>query len=1149
MPSRDAALDALNTRLAAATSDPGLLLTDDSLREAAELAAATDTATDLPAAQALGWFHWNRLSQSDRVDHNDVDAVIRYFIPVYECSPGSVPTFIQQVIRDYEQASASLGTDPAVASDRASRLIRAYQSNGELPDLVNAIALLRDLVAVTPRNHPHHVVYLSDLGVTLQLLFERTGDIEALTEAIKVAREALAATPLDHPEYAASLRNLGIDLRVLFERTGDVEALTEAIRVAREALAAAPLDHPEYAASLNILGAALALLFERTGEIGTLTEAVQAGRDAVAATPQGHPEYASRLNNLGISLRLLFKRTGDAGALTEAVKAGQDAVAATPQGHRHLAALLINLGVALALLFERTRDIEALTEAIKVAREALAATPLDHPEYASPLRNLGIALQLLFEHTGDTGALTEAVQAGREAVAATPQGHPERAAQLSNLGAALLLLFERTRDIEALTEAIKVAREALAATALDHPEYASRLSNLGSSLRRLSERTGDEGALTEAVQAGRDAVAATPQGHPERAMNLSSLVGPLALLFERTRDEGALTEAVQAGRDAVAATPQGHPEYASRLNNLGNSLRRLSEHTGHTGTLREAAGCFQAAGVSPAAGVGDRIKGWRNAAAILPDTGVSDDALVAAEAVVELLPQITPRWLARADREYQLGEVGALAGVVAAAAVAAGRPERAAELLEQTRGVLVAETVDARSSDLIRLRETAPELAQAFEELRARLDALDRPSAIPRGMAGPDTYQDLDQARREARYLADARREAQADWDQLITRIRGIGGFAGFLTAPSMSKLAAQAKDGPIVFVYTSPARCDALILTRDPHTPVRLVPLTALTDTAAVEQVMRLLETPSSCMSAQGDVLDVLAWVWDTITEPVLKALGYTATPNHEESWPRVWWCPVGVTAYLPLHAAGHHRDLDAEDPDLKANPRTVLDRVISSYTTTVRSLAYARAHHLGTDKSKAVIVAVPDAPGTPLLSGVAAETKTLRRLLPGALVLASPTRDTVLAALPDHQVAHFACHGSADWNDPASSRLILRDHQTAPLTVADVSALRIHGDLAYLSACDTNVTSPRLADEAVHITGAFHLAGYQHVIGTLWPISDAAAGDITKDFYDNITADGKTPPQTSRSAQALHHAIRCLRARCSQAPMLWAAHTHTGP
>ena len=64
-----------------------------------------------------------------------------------------------------------------------------------------------------------------------------------------------------------------------------------------------------------------------------------------------------------------------------------------------------------------------------------------------------------------------------------------------------------------------------------------------------------------------------------------------------------------------------------------------------------------------------------------------------------------------------------------------------------------------------------------------------------------------------------------------------------------------------------------------------------------------------------------------------------------------------------------------------------------------------------------------MPDAPDTQPLPGVTAETATLRRYLPDALALANPIRDTVLDALPGHQVAHFACHGYADWEDPQAA------------------------------------------------------------------------------------------------------------------------------
>ena len=75
-------------------------------------------------------------------------------------------------------------------------------------------------------------------------------------------------------------------------------------------------------------------------------------------------------------------------------------------------------------------------------------------------------------------------------------------------------------------------------------------------------------------------------------------------------------------------------------------------------------------------------------------------------------------------------------------------------------------------------------------------------------------------------------------------------------------------------------------------------------------------------------------------------------------------------------------------------------------------------------------LIIAVPDAPGVPPLAGVAAEAAALANLIPGAQLLQHPTRQGVLAALPDHNVAHFACHGYSDWENPLPAGWLLYDH-----------------------------------------------------------------------------------------------------------------------
>lgn len=87
----------------------------------------------------------------------------------------------------------------------------------------------------------------------------------------------------------------------------------------------------------------------------------------------------------------------------------------------------------------------------------------------------------------------------------------------------------------------------------------------------------------------------------------------------------------------------------------------------------------------------------------------------------------------------------------------------------------------------------------------------------------------------------------------------------------------------------------------------------------------------------------------------------------------------------------------------------------------------------------------------------------------------------------------------------------------------------------------------SPELADEAIHLTSAFQLAGFPHVVGTLWEIDDAIAVDIADNFYSGLQA-GKGTIETSNAAQALHDAIRAARGKFPDCPSLWAAHLHAG-
>ncbi|MFI7128770.1 CHAT domain-containing protein [Nonomuraea sp. NPDC050153] len=93
--------------------------------------------------------------------------------------------------------------------------------------------------------------------------------------------------------------------------------------------------------------------------------------------------------------------------------------------------------------------------------------------------------------------------------------------------------------------------------------------------------------------------------------------------------------------------------------------------------------------------------------------------------------------------------------------------------------------------------------------------------------------------------------------------------------------------------------------------------------------------------------------------------------------------------------------------------------------------------------------------------------------------------------------------------------------------------------GLAAAVSAVNQNAD---LVDEAIHLSAAFPLAGFRHVVSTLWEIDDVAAGRLADDFYAGLRGDAGSP------ARALHDAVRALRDKRPRLPSLWASYLRAG-
>ncbi|MDY7084005.1 MAG: CHAT domain-containing protein [Actinomycetota bacterium] len=404
----------------------------------------------------------------------------------------------------------------------------------------------------------------------------------------------------------------------------------------------------------------------------------------------------------------------------------------------------------------------------------------------------------------------------------------------------------------------------------------------------------------------------------------------------------------------------------------------------------------------------------------------------------------------------------------------------------------------------------------------------------------------------------DRRMTLAREWDELVEQVRALDGFSDFLRPPRLEALLPAADGGPVVIINVSRWRCDALVVRTS---GVSVVELPNLRQDEVVSEVEAYLD---AVQGRQAETLDgryardtsardldpavganpveaaldrCLLWMWDAFAADVLQHLGHTEPPTGE--WPRIWWCPTGPLALLPVHAAGDHSTAGA----------AVLDRVISSYTPTLRALVEARnaaeQRHAGAERM--LFVGMPHTPDQPDLPNVQSERRLLTELFGDActlLVGEQATRDAVMAQLHGHAWVHFACHGEQNLADPSHGGLLVHD---GTLTVTDFSAQQYSGDFAYLSGCKTAVGGVHLPDEAITLAAALHYTGYRHVIATLWSIWDEEAAQVADEVYRDVAAGGVV--HADRSAQALHHAVRRLRTAHRHRPSVWTPFAHTGP
>ncbi|MFJ8845647.1 CHAT domain-containing protein [Streptomyces cyaneofuscatus] len=1002
------------------------------------------------------------------------------------------------------------------------------------PFLVDAVAAGRELISGTPEENPRLLRRLRDVAVLCAQLFAHTGDEETLDEGITLMRRAWSHTEPSDPDARGS-RILTRFLRWKAEDTGNVSFLEEADLVSHQAIRLKPEGAEQLADRAHVLMA----MHRMTGRLGALRSSIVAGYAALERTAADDPDREERGARLIDGLRSLHDLTGEPDARERGIALARAEVARDPRPDSYW-------WFALAMMYSlHSADTE---EAAEILRKYLEAIPADHRERSRATHGLGHIYLLRYQHTGALAFLQEAITLFRAC--------GDSAGTQNSLAQALFVLHRRSGDAAALVEAAEVGRDLVVSASAGHPYRSLHLGNFADYLASYARLADDTELLRLSVDVSRAAVVAAGSDRALRATNLHRLAQRLLAQARPAGETELVAQAVDAARLAVRLGGGGPFAAVAHAVTLGQALTLRGVTAGDRAALTEARDVLSRAALRAGAVPAERIiasEKWATAAMHLDDPQEAERAY---RHGVDLLVERAGPALAWTDQEFGMKAVAELPGHAAAAAIAAGHLDTAVALLEQSRGVLLAEALHVRI-DLRTLAAASPQLAEDFRRVSGELRSLDLPrSAAASG--GPTPA-----------WVAERRLELGREWRHVCRRVREVPGLDEFLLPPTLSAVGEATRGGTAVTVNVSTWRCDALLVTGGAVELVALPELSAADCVARANQYLTVMQDCQTAVEAlararrdahedggaaayqtyhaakmavwearstvEETLTAILAWLWDAVVGPVVEHLKLDGTTPY-----RLWWCPTGPLSLFPLHAAGH-----PADPG-----RSLLDRAVSSYAPTLRALVNAhRSPGPGPadDDPRMLVVALSRTPGRMPLPNAARERDHLVSLFPppAGTVLSDDdaTRDGVMEALAHHRWVHFSCHGEQVLDAPAESRLLLTD---GPLTVARLIEHMPSGEFAFLSACQTASSGVTLLDEVITPASALHHAGYRHVVATLWPVLDTVAADVTEATYDALTVEGRFEP--TGAARALHRAVGTLRTRYADQPSVWASYVHIG-
>jgi tetratricopeptide (TPR) repeat protein len=454
-----------------------------------------------------------------------------------------------------------------------------------------------------------------------------------------------------------------------------------------------------------------------------------------------------------------------------------------------------------------------------------------------------------------------------------------------------------------------------------------------------------------------------------------------------------------------------------------------------------------------------------------------------------------------------------------------GKPdylEMAVVTLEHGRAIDLGESLARDRADLDGVKAQDEQSFQLFKDASERIRKL-RLNEI-RG----EEFSSLDRP-----ILRNLIYDAYRDLEDSINNIRNLSGYQNFLAKPDWSEIANICKklDKPLIYLMTTSAGSLALIINNKEDD---LIIDTVWRDQFKDDDLQRLLIGWFEAYQLLYNDFNLFFKAIDDITRTLWDILiGQIVNDLNEQGFREAIVIPFGPISLLPIHAAysDKHRV-------------HAIDRIAFTYAPSIHAISYSLSiqQDMIADSLFAVDNPLPITKARPLrysneeISAIQTHFKN-RRILSNN----EATKESVLKFLSDAQVAHFSCHGFADWANPIESCLLMANDER--LTINELLQVQLpYARLAVLSACETGIVGAKIPDEVVCLPSAFLRIGFAGVIASQWSVDEKSTAELMKCFY-RFWLDKHMSP-----ARALQCAQRQVRDTYNTHAFYWAAFYLTG-